>query len=597
MPGLFSEELLDDIRSANSINEVISEYLPLKKNGRNYLGLCPFHAEKTPSFSVNPEKQIFYCFGCGEGGNIFGFIMKQQNMAFPEAVRYLAKKGGVAIPETLPRGRREGSRGKERLLEANDAAVKYYRNNLRGRGGEPAMKYLLDRGMTEETIENFSLGYALPSWDGLARALMKKGFQEHELVKAGLLVPKSAGGFVDRFRSRVLFPIADAQGRVVGFGGRIMGKGEPKYLNSPETPLYNKSRVLYGFDKARDGVRKEGYGIVVEGYFDCLTAFQAGVRNVVATSGTALTEGHLKQMQRYSERWTVVFDGDDAGIRAAKRSLDLFVSQGLFARCVLLPGGEDPDTFLRGKGVENFRKLLEGAESLMDFYINRTVQEHPTGTVEGKVAAVRSVVPLLAKVKGKVEQAEYVSQAAHRIGVKEEVLWTEVRSAASRGTRNDPAPGRREAPVIPLRAEEAGILRAMLASDTVAARMKEEVPLEDLEDEDCRAIANRIFSLINEGVMEGIGERLRFDEERLNRLVASWLVDPERLPGEETALQEARDCLDRIRCRRIDRESSLLQEKIAQAEKAGNREVLNKLLRIKHDLRVPTGREHGDIRR
>lgn len=597
MPGLFSEELLDDIRSANSIHEVISEYLPLKKHGRNYLGLCPFHAEKTPSFSVNPEKQIFYCFGCGEGGNIFGFIMKQQNMAFPEAVRYLAKKGGVAIPETLPRGRREGSRERERLQEANVAAMEYYRNNLRGRSGEAAMNYLLERGMTEKTIEDFSLGYALPSWDGLARALRKRGFREQEMMKAGLLVPKSAGGYVDRFRSRIIFPIADAQGRVVGFGGRILGKGEPKYLNSPETPLYNKSRVLYGFDKARETVGKEGYGIVVEGYFDCLTAFQAGVRNVVATSGTALTEGHLTQMQRYSERWTVMFDGDAAGIRAAKRSLELFVAQGLFARCVLLPGGEDPDTFLRERGVEAFRKLLEEAESLMNFYIDRTVREHKTATVEGKVAAVRSVVPLLAKVKGKVEQAEYVSQAAHRIGVKEEVLWAEVRSAASRRAGRDPAPGRREAPVIPLRAEEAGILRAMLASDSVAARMKEEVSLEDLEDEDCRAIANKIFSLISEGVTEGIGERLRFDEERLNRLVASWLVDRERLPGEEAALQEARDCLFRIGCRRIDRESRLLQDKIAQAEKTGNREVLNKLLRIKHDLRAQPGGEHGGVRR
>lgn len=590
MSGHFSEELLDDIRGANPIHDVVSEYLSLKKSGRNYLGLCPFHAEKTPSFTVNTEKQIFHCFGCGDGGNVFGFIMRQQNLAFPEAVRYLAGRGGVAIPETLPPAQRERKQEKERLKEANDAAVDFYRRNLQSPAGRPAMKYLLGRGVTEETIKVFSLGFALPSWEGLVRALQAKGFKEEELQKAGLAVPRSGGGSIDRFRNRVLFPIADTQGGVVGFGGRILGEGEPKYLNSPETPLYHKSRVLYGFGQAREAIRKEGFGVAVEGYFDCITAHQAELRNVVATSGTALTPGHLKLMQRFSERWTVVFDGDAAGIRAAKRSLELFIVEGLIARCVLLPGGEDPDTFIRDKGIEAFRKLLDGAESLMEFFIRQTVRDYPTTTIEGKVAAVREVVPLLAKVKGRVEQAEYISLAAHRLGVREEVLRSEVQGAASRAGGEKPSPEKREVAMKPLRAEEAGLVKAMLASASVAARMKKEVSLEDLEDENCRAVVRKIFSLLDEGVSSGIGERLRFDDEKLNRLVSSWLVEPAGPEEEKTALQEAQDCLARIRKRRTDRESRLIQEKIAHAEREGDKEVLHKLLRIKHDLRLQAGR-------
>lgn len=590
MSGLYPEDLLDDIRNASSILEVVSDFLPLKKSGRNYKGLCPFHSEKTPSFMVNPEKQIFHCFGCGEGGNVFSFVMKHQNVPFPEAVRLLAKRGGVSIPDRLPLGRRGRGQDTERLFGANAAAVRYFRGLLGSQAGERAMAYLLGRGISEETIEAFSLGYALSSWEGLARALRKKGFGDEELARAGLIVPRSKGGYHDRFRNRILFPILDPQGRVIAFGGRILGEGEPKYLNSPETPLYNKGKVLYGFSRAREAFRREGFGVIVEGYFDCITAHQAGLRNVVASSGTALTDGHLAQMGRYCDRWTVVFDSDSAGIRAAKKSLELFVIHGILARGVLLPEGEDPDSFIRKEGIDAFRTLLEGAENLMEFFINRMVQEHPTGTVEGKVTAVREIVPLLAKVKEKIEQAEYVSLAAHRFGVKEEVLWSEVQAAAPRQRKDKLPAGKNLLPLKSRRVEELGIVKAMLANEDVAAEMKKEVSLEDLEDEGCRAVAGRIFALLDEGVTEGIVERLHFDDERLNRLVASWFVDAGSLADKETVSREAKDCLARIRLRRVERESRLLQEKIAEAERTGNRDVLHELLRIKQGLRLQTGR-------
>ncbi len=589
LPGIFSEDLLDDIRNANPILEVVSEFLPLKKSGRNYKGLCPFHSEKTPSFMVNPERQIFHCFGCGEGGNAFGFLMKYQNLTFPEAVRQLAKRGGVSLPERIVPVRREESRERDRLREAVEAAGEYYRRCLAAPSGKKAREYLQGRGLTGETIEAFGLGYAPAAWDTLARALRKRGFTDAELARAGLTGSSSRGGTIDRFRGRIIFPIRDLQGRLIAFGGRILGDGEPKYLNSPETPLYHKGKVLYGLYESREALRREGFGVIVEGYFDSIAAHQAGFCNTVATSGTALTEGHLGVMRRYGERWTVVFDGDAAGVRAAKRSLALFVEQGLFARGVLLPGGEDPDTFIRTKGAEAYRALLEGAESLMEFFVNRTVQEHRTETVEGKVAAVREIVPLLAKVSSRVEQAEYVGLAAHRLGVKEEVLWSEVQGAAPRGGRRGAATAPKGSGIGARRAEEVGIVKAMLAGGSVAAMVRAEVAIEDIQDADCRAVAARIFSLLDEGVTEKIGERLQFEEERLNRLVASWLVGSHSIPDGQTAQREARDCLTRMKRRRLDRESRLLQEKIAEAERTGNRDVLHELLRIKQELRLQAG--------
>jgi DNA primase len=328
---------------------------------------------------------------------------------------------------------------------------------------------------------------------------------------------------------------------------------------------------------------------VVEGYLDCIAAHQADVGNVVATSGTALTEDHLRLMGRYTQRWTVMFDSDTAGIRAAKRSLELFLSQGFFARGVLLPEGEDPDSYLRKKGADAFRSLLEGAESLMEFFLGRTVREHRTGTVEGKVAAVREVVPLLAKVKGNVELAEYVGLAAHRLGVKEEVLWAEVRAASPKGKKNEAAAAGTLVQAGTRRAEEVGIVRAMLSGKAVAAQMREEVSLEDLEDDDCRAVAARVFTLLDNGVDGEFGDRLHFEEERLNRLVASWLAGSPEGDDEEVALREGKDCLARLEKRRVDRESRLLQQKIEEAERTGNKEVIHKLLRIKQELRLQAG--------
>jgi DNA primase len=586
---VFSEDLLEQVRGANPIYDVVSDYVSLKKSGRNYLGLCPFHGEKTPSFTVNQERQIFHCFGCGEGGNVIGFIMKREGLSFPEAVRHLAARRGIALPERST-GRPEEKGLKERLLQATAAAAEIFKANLHGPAGRQALAYLERRSVTVATREEFGIGWAVQGRDALCRELAKKGFTEQEMLQAGLAAQREAGGLIDRFRGRVVFPIHDIAGRLVAFGGRLLADGEPKYLNSPETPLYHKSGILYGLNRAKEAIRREGFGVVVEGYFDLITASQAGVANVVATSGTALTDGHAELMRRFAERWVVVFDGDAAGIRAAKRSLEVFAAHGLFARGVLLPDGADPDSFIRARGAEPFRGLVEKAEDLMDFFLRRTVQEHRLDTIEGKVAAVRETVPLLAKVRDRVAQADYLARAAQRLGVKEEVLWSEVRGSGSRNAaaagQAAAAPAARAGGEERPRAEEVELVKALLAHPALASELRGSIALEEIENGDCRAIAETAFALIDRGGADGLAGRLQFEDERLRRLVTAWAADPGPLAEEHEARRAAGECLARIRRRRLERESRLIQEKIRSAEADGEHETVKKLLVIKHGLHV-----------
>jgi DNA primase len=587
---VFSEDLLEQVRDANPIYDVVSDYVSLKKSGRNYMGLCPFHGEKTPSFTVNQERQIFHCFGCGEGGNVIGFVMKREGLSFPEAVRFLAARRGIALPERST-GRPEEKGLKERLLEANAAAAGAFKANLLGPSGRQAIAYLERRAISQATREEFGIGWAVPGRDVLYRELSKKGFTQHELLQAGLAAQRETGGVVDRFRGRVVFPIHDVAGRLVAFGGRLLAEGEPKYLNSPETPLYHKSNVLYGLHRSKDAIRREGVGIIVEGYFDLITAVQAGVANVVATSGTALTEGHASLMRRFAEKWVVVFDGDAAGIRAAKRSLETFVTNGLFARGVLLPDGADPDSYIRAQGAAAFRGLVEQAEDLMGFFLRRTVQEHRLDTIEGKVAAVRETVPLLAKVRERVAQADYVARAARSLGVKEDVLWSEVRGlggkgdlgAGVRGAAEQPRPAAAQRP----RPEEAGLVKALLAHPSLATELRADIALAEIESADCRAIVGKVLEQFDRGGAAGLAGRLQFDDERQTRLATAWLAEPGPLADEAEARRAARECLARIRERRRDRECKQVQEQLRSPEAAANPELVKQLLVKLQGLRTP----------
>jgi DNA primase len=429
------EEKIAEIKNTADIFDVVSELVLLKKTGKNYVGLCPFHSEKTPSFTVSPEKQIFHCFGCGTGGNVFSFLMQQEGFSFPEAARNLARRYGIDIPaqRMSPEQKRRYSE-KENLLGINRTAMDYFHQALlSGATGKAAMAYLKKRGFSQETIEAFNLGYAPEGWDNLTNLFLKKRISPALAEKAGVIVPKkNRSGFYDRFRNRVIFPIFDANRRPVGFGGRVMDDSMPKYLNSPETPLYNKGRSLYGIHRAKLPCRKHNTVYIVEGYFDLLALHQHGIENAVATLGTALTPEHVRLLKGYAARMVMVYDSDEAGIKAVVRSIETFKTEEVDARIIVLPEGYDPDSFIMKFGYASFMKVSDRAKAIMSFLIDAAVNRHGLSN-EGKIRIVQDLKGPLGAVSDKVARSLYIKELAERIGIDEDVVQEKVREASIRG--------------------------------------------------------------------------------------------------------------------------------------------------------------------
>jgi DNA primase len=436
----YSPAILDEIRAGVDVVDLVGRFVNLRKAGQNFKGLCPFHAEKTPSFMVNPKKGIFHCFGCGVGGDVFGFLMRQDRLSFPEAVRVLAKRAGVALPEDRG-GVAAGDSGREELYRAMETAAAFYVERLWTAGGERAREYLDKRGIAQDVARRFGLGWAPEGWETIRAAL--KQFSEEALVAAGLLVTReNKPGTYDRFRGRLLFAIRDLQGRVVAFGGRGFGDEQPKYLNSPETPLYSKGNLLYAADLARESIREKNRALIVEGYVDCLMAHQHGFTETVAALGTAFTAPQLGVLRRYCDEVITFFDADAAGQKAAERAEELlepssgglawgvnragaFESGGtLRLKVALLPAGHDPDTFLREKGAAGFTERIAGARSLLAYALDRTIGEAGTAP-RARVNAFARVALMLAKVADADEAAALSREAALKLGVDATQLWIE----------------------------------------------------------------------------------------------------------------------------------------------------------------------------
>jgi len=466
LAGHIPEDKITEIRHALDIVEVIAESVVLKKSGKNFSGLCPFHAEKTPSFTVSPDKQIYHCFGCGAGGDIFSFVMKRDGVGFGEALRSLAARGGVEIPERSlsPRAQRQMSE-KATLFELNRLAADFFRQALLQQpAGKPAMDYLTRRGVTRQSIDQFGLGYAPKGWDFLLGHIGRKKFAPGLLEKAGLAIPRREGsGFYDRFRDRIIFPIHDESARVVGFGGRVLDNSTPKYLNSPETLVYTKRRVLYGLDRAKDACRTAGSVFIVEGYLDLIALHQNGVNHAVATLGTALTPEQIRMLTRYAGRMVLVYDSDEAGIRSARRCIDLFWKEHVDFRrgdvyceeradthILVLPEGHDPDSFLMAYGVDAFRRLAQNAPGVITFLMEQAVQQHGLST-EGKIRIVSELQPYLSAINDSVARALYVKQLAERIGLDETAILERIKTRAKPmaapglGVQAPAAAGRRSA--------------------------------------------------------------------------------------------------------------------------------------------------------
>ena len=442
--SIFSASLLEEIRSRVDMVEMVGQFVNLKRAGENWKGLCPFHTEKTPSFTVHPKKGIFHCFGCGAGGDAFGFLMRQDRLAFPEAVRLLAQRAGVELPSER---RPEAADGKiEALRQIMARAAEFYAEALWAPGGDKARRYLEGRGVDPEVARRFGLGYAPEGWDHLLAFMREQSVAEEGLAQAGLVLPRQTGsGFYDRFRGRLLFSIRDAQGRVVAFGGRALGPEEPKYLNSPETPLYVKGQILYALDLAKGAMRERNRAIVVEGYLDCLMAHQHGFTETVAALGTAFTQAQLALLQRSADEIVAVFDADAAGQKAAARIDELmsgpadlrslgwsmartggFERAGHFpVKVAVLPPGHDPDSLLRSQGADAFRSRVDDARSILSFVMAQALAEENLASPRGRATAHARVALVLSKVPNAEEATALAQQAARELGVDPTQLWIE----------------------------------------------------------------------------------------------------------------------------------------------------------------------------
>jgi DNA primase len=408
-----ADEIIQEVRDRVDIVELIGRHLTLKKSGRNHVGLCPFHSEKTPSFNVNSDRQSYYCFGCNEGGSAFTFLMHVENLTFPEAVRTLARECGIEVPESSG-GARSNT---EMLYRANEVAQARYRKALLV-PGNPALAYLEARGLAADAIEKFQLGYAPDSWDAVAHALRDEGISPEVGTQVGLLAERSSGGHYDRLRDRVTFPICDVRGRVIGFGGRAISPGgEPKYLNTPESPIFRKRAALYGYPDALGPIRSAARAVIVEGYFDRIALDLAGVSNAVATCGTALTPDHVRDLRRRTGEAVLLFDGDDAGWRALEKALQLLLPEGLRVRAAVLPTGDDPDSFSAREGTDALEALVNSATPAIEAVIAR-VAAAGHDTAWKTADAVAEVVPMLALIPGVVERSEYATQLALAVGTQ-----------------------------------------------------------------------------------------------------------------------------------------------------------------------------------
>lgn len=433
----YSDDIIEEVRSKNDIVDVVSQYVRLTKKGNSYFGLCPFHNEKTPSFSVTPGKQMYYCFGCGAGGNVFNFIMEYENYTFGEALKHLADRAGVELPKIeYSREVRQKAQEKAELLEINKQAAQYFYYQLRTEKGQTGLDYLKNRGLSEETMRKFGLGYSDRAGGGLYRYLKAKGYPDDRLRESGLFNVDERHGMYDKFWNRVIFPIMDVNNRVIGFGGRVMGDAKPKYLNSPETKIFDKSRNLYGLNIARTTRKK--YLILCEGYMDVISMHQAGFTNAVASLGTALTSGHASLLKRYTQEVLLLYDSDEAGIRAALRGIPILREAGVNSRVVSLKPYKDPDEFIRNMGPEAFEQRLEEARDSFLFRVEVAENEFSMNDPQGQNQFFERCAQMLLELKDELERNLYIDAVVKiyrgRYGISSEDLRKRVNTLALKGT-------------------------------------------------------------------------------------------------------------------------------------------------------------------
>jgi len=571
LAGFIPEDNINEVRNACNIVDVVSQHLSLKKTGRNHLGLCPFHSEKTPSFTVSEEKQIFHCFGCGQGGNVFTFLMLYHQIEFPEAVRMVAQKCGIPL-KTKGMSAEEKRRweGKERLFRINESALEFFREKLLDPHlGTAARAYLEKRQMPPEISKTCNLGYAPSGWRNLVGHFSAKGFSLKEVEQAGLIIPKK-NGYYDRFRDRLIFPIVDVRGKVVGFGGRALDDSLPKYLNSPETPVYQKGRTLYGLCWAKEACRREETVFVVEGYFDLLALRRCQIENVVATLGTAITREHIRVLKGYAKKIVLVFDSDAAGTKAAERSLPLFAEENVEARVMTLPAGKDPDSYVCEFGGGQFRELVKQSLSMMGFLLETTIRRYGL-SLEGKVKIVEKLKGPLRSMHNHVGRAVYVRELAARLDVDESAILEQIRTAPERRrARPGVAQPRR---LSPCKLEEA-LVGMMLQAPDIVGDFDASKMVEDMQNDELKQVGKMILDAVSEdSSCTGADLIARTEDPGLRNLISS-LAAAQRPWDRGDCLKIVRQYQTYVQRNR----AKSLSKRIREAEQANDQGLLEKLL-------------------
>jgi DNA primase len=582
----YPQTFIDDLKRQADIVRVVQDYVQLRKKGANWMACCPFHKEKTPSFSVSPAKEIFYCFGCHKGGSVFNFVMEMERVSFPEAIKLVAEKSGVPLPKLIDDSRFEARRHEaDEVIELNKWALEWWEQQLE-RSGEAriARDYLLLREITEETKKTFRLGYAPDSWDALSIYLRQKGASQEQIERSGLVVKKEEGGSYDRFRGRLIFPVMDVQSKPIAFGGRTLRNEDAKYINSPETAAYIKGRNLFGLNLTRDEIRKQGFAILVEGFLDLIVPYQFGVRNVVASLGTALTSDQVKLLGRFARKVVVNYDGDPAGVQAAKKAIEILLAEDLEVKILVLPDNADPDEFIRKSGANEYQRQRGKAQPHIQFVIDQAVRDRKLSNPADKEAAIEEVLPYIRVVRSRIQKREYFDIAMDSLRIGDAALRRELWHSIRIGRGEDARAGQKivtRTQVKPTVAEQR-LLELLLASQELR-----HVVLPKLEPEDyCDLPTARIFRALVEGEREGVTIDFDFlsketEGDPTSELLPALLMT--EFEGQEEGQSEAWElaaekCLDSLRLIRINNRIRELGVEIATADRLGNEAEVVRLI-------------------
>jgi DNA primase len=599
MPGKVAEDKISQVREATDIVDLISNYLTLKKSGKSFVGLCPFHTDSAPSFHVDPHKQLFHCFGCRKGGDIFNFVMEMEKMPFREALEFLAEKAGISLPVTQVDFNRE--KEKEALYFANRWAANLFYKNLISPAGKIALDYIQKRGISQKTIKDFGLGYSFPGWDGLIQQAKKDSVSPEVLFKAGLIIRKTDGGYYDRFRGRIMIPIVNLYKKVMGFGGRILVADDKnaKYINSPETPIYHKGYILFGIYQSRQPIREKDRAIFVEGYTDLISMYQSGIKNVVATSGTALTPNQARLIKRYTENVSLLYDADTAGSLAAMRGADIFLDEGLEVNIVTLPAGSDPDSYIQKHGAIKFKELLEHSFSIIQFKINTLSKKYNSSTSQRTSQIINEVLSSIGRIKNSIKQNLAVKEVAEHFRLEERAVMQQLDNIKRTGRIQPTTIEKQQSSqkVKPPRKSkydiaEEDLLRLVLEDSNWLPKIFQYLQLDELQNREHR----ELFAIVL-----GIFQK---NESFEKKDVVNMITDPEtsskiadiltkKIGSNADRQQLFEDCLVLLKKRKLEnRMHNLAQEiKIAQDKEQDASEYIKKYYQCREEIKKVDSKE------